>query len=108
MIISGGENIYCTEVENALSQHPAVLEAAVFGVPDDQWGERVHACVVRKPGTEPTADELVDHCRELIAGYKLPRGIDIRDEALPKSGAGKILKRDLREPFWAGREERVS
>jgi long-chain acyl-CoA synthetase len=108
MIISGGENVYSAEVENALSQHPAVLEAAVFGVPDERWGEHVHAVVVRAPGTTPDADELVSHCRNLLAGYKLPRSIDVRDEPLSKSGAGKVLKRELREPFWAGRSARVS
>jgi acyl-CoA synthetase (AMP-forming)/AMP-acid ligase II len=108
MIISGGENIYCTEVENAIYQHSAVLEAAVFGVPDEKWGERVHAVVVRRPETSPSEDELIEHCRELIAGYKLPRSIDLRDEPLPKSGAGKMLKRELREPYWEGQEKRVS
>jgi long-chain acyl-CoA synthetase len=108
MIVSGGENVYCTEVENALYQHPAVLETAVFGVPDEQWGERVHAAVVLKDGATAGEDELVAHCRELIAGYKLPRSIDFHDEPLPKSGAGKLLKRELREPYWAGQERRVS
>jgi long-chain acyl-CoA synthetase len=106
MIISGGENVYSLEVEAALVRHPAVSEAAVFGVPDDRWGEAVHAVVV--PREPVTADALLDHCRELIAGFKLPREIDLRDEPLPKSGAGKVLKTQLREPFWAGRERRVS
>jgi long-chain acyl-CoA synthetase len=108
MIISGGENIYCTEVENAVYQHAAVLECAVFGVPDEQWGERVHAAVVLKPDAAATQDELIAHCRELIAGYKLPRGVDFHDEPLPKSGAGKLLKRELRKPYWEGRERQVS
>ena len=81
---------------------------AVIGVPDEQWGERVHAAVVLKPGESATQDELVAHCRELIAGYKLPRSIDFHDEALPKSGAGKLLKRELREPYWEGQERRGS
>jgi long-chain acyl-CoA synthetase len=108
MIVSGGENVYCTEVENAIYQHPAVLECAVFGIPDEQWGERVHAAIVLKPDT--TADEpaIVEHCRPLIAGYKVPRSIDFHEEALPKSGAGKLLKRELREPYWEGQGRRVS
>jgi long-chain acyl-CoA synthetase len=107
MIITGGENVYSTEVEDALYFHPKVLEAAVFGVPDDKWGEAVRAVVVpRDPSV--TADELIAHCRERIAGYKVPREIDIRSDPLPKSGAGKVLKRELREPFWANRDERVS
>jgi len=110
MIISGGENVYTTEVEDAIYSHPAVLEAAVFGVPHDEWGEAVHAVVVLKPGLSAEPDSLIEHCRALIAGYKLPQSLDIRssDDPLPKSGAGKILKRDLREPFWEGRERQVS
>jgi long-chain acyl-CoA synthetase len=106
MIITGGENVYSLEVEAALLRHPAVAEAAVFGVPDARWGEAVHAVVV--PRAEITADALLDHCRDLIAGFKLPREIDLRNEPLPKSGPGKVLKTQLREPFWAGRERRVS
>ena len=106
MIVSGGENIYSVEVEQALYAHPAVLEAAVVGVPDDRWGEAVHAVVV--PRSQVSEEALLDHCRGLIAGFKLPREIDLREEPLPKSGPGKILKTQLREPFWAGRERRVS
>jgi long-chain acyl-CoA synthetase len=108
MIISGGENIYTTEVENALYAHPAVLEVAVFGIPDEAWGEAVHAEVVPKPGAGVTGDDLITHCRSLIGGYKLPRSINVRSEALPKSGAGKILKRDLRAPFWEGKNRAVN
>ena len=107
MIISGGENVYTTEVENAIYAHPTVLEAAAFGIPDDTWGELVHAEVVLKPGAEATGDELVAHCRTLIAGYKVPKSINVRADALPKSGAGKILKRDLRAPFWEGHDRAV-
>jgi len=107
MIISGGENIYCTEVENAVYRHAAVLECAVFGIPDERWGEAVHAVVVLKDGAHAEAAEIIDFCRPLIAGFKLPRSVEFVD-ALPKSGAGKILKKDLREPHWAGRERRVS
>jgi long-chain acyl-CoA synthetase len=105
MIVSGGENVYSAEVENALYSHPAVVEAAVFGVPDDRFGEAVHAVVQTR--TEVTADELVAHCRLTIAGYKVPRGVELRDEPLPKSGAGKILKRELRDAWWQGRETRI-
>ena len=108
MIISGGENVYSTEVENAIYQHPAVLECAVFGVPDERWGERVHAAIVLKPDTSASEDEIVAHCRALIAGYKLPRSIDFHDQPLPKSGAGKLLKRQLREPYWAQQSRQVS
>ncbi len=107
MIVSGGENVYSVEVENAISKHPAVLECAVFGVPDQQWGERVHAAVVLKPDTTATEQEIVAHCREQIAAYKLPRSIDFHTDPLPKSGAGKVLKRELRAPYWAGREKQV-
>jgi long-chain acyl-CoA synthetase len=106
MIVTGGENVYSSEVEEALFAHKAVLEAAVFGIPSARWGEAVHAIVVpREPVTET---ELVRHCRELIADYKVPKSIDIRTEPLPRSGAAKILKRDLREPFWRERKTRVS
>jgi long-chain acyl-CoA synthetase len=104
MIITGGENVYSTEVEDVLYRHPAVLEAAVFGIPDDRWGEAVHAVVVLRPGAVADADELIAACRAAIAGYKVPKRIDLRADALPKSGAGKILKRELRAPFWAGAE----
>lgn len=95
MIISGGENVYSVEVESALYSHPAVLEAAVIGVPDAKWGERVHAVVVLRNGLQVSETELMSHCREQIAGYKIPRSIEFRD-SLPKSGAGKTLKRELR------------
>jgi long-chain acyl-CoA synthetase len=106
MIVSGGENIYSTEVENALSSHPAVGEVAVFGVPDPHWGEAVYAVVVCQ--TDLTPDELIAHCRTRIAGFKVPRHIELRTDALPKSAAGKILKRDMREPHWAGQQTQVS
>jgi long-chain acyl-CoA synthetase len=106
MIVSGGENVYSTEVEDVLYRHPAVREAAVFGVPDPRWGEAVHAVVV--PRSPVTEEELIAHCREAIAGYKVPKRIELRDEPLPKSGAGKLLKRELRAPYWEGRESMVS
>jgi long-chain acyl-CoA synthetase len=106
MIVSGGENVYSTEVEDALASHPAVEEVAVFGVPDPRWGESVYAVVsVRQP---VTAEELIAHCRQRIAGFKVPRHVDLLSEPLPKSAAGKILKRELREPHWAGQHTQVS
>jgi long-chain acyl-CoA synthetase len=100
MIITGGENVYTSEVESALHEHPAVIEVAVFGIPDPRWGEVVHAEVVVAPDATVEADELVERCREHIAGFKVPRSINLRTEPLPKSGAGKILKRELRSQFW--------
>lgn len=108
MIISGGENVYSAEVENVLYTHPGVLEAAVIGVPDEKWGERVHAVVVPRPGAGPTAEELIAHCRAKLGGFKVPRGIDFQTEPLPKSGAGKILKRDIRAPYWKDRDRQVN
>ncbi len=107
MIISGGENIYSVEVESAIYQHPAVMEAAVIGIPNERWGEAVHAIVVLKPGQSAVERELIEHCHALIAGYKCPKSISFTSDALPKSGAGKILKRDLRAPFWAGSERQI-
>ena len=108
MIISGGENIYSAEVESAASTLDGVAEVAVIGIPDDTWGEAVHAIVVPRPGRDITAEAVIAHCRTLIAGYKCPRSVDIRAESLPLSGAGKVLKTALREPFWRGREKKVS
>lgn len=102
MIVSGGENVYSAEVENALAQHPAVLECAVIGVPDDRWGERVHAVLRFRPGNTATEEELTEHCNRLIANYKRPRSFEFRKEPLPLSGAGKILKVELRKPHWGG------
>ncbi len=109
MIVSGGENVYCTEVEEVLYQHPAVLEAAAFGVPDEKWGEAVWAVVVpRAEHSNVAPDEIIEFCKEYIAGYKVPKGIDVRQEPLPKSGPGKVLKRQLRAPFWEGVDRAVN
>jgi long-chain acyl-CoA synthetase len=108
MIVTGGENVYSTEVEQALAGHPAVAQVAVIGVPDETWGEAVLAVVVRKPEHEVTEAELIEHARGLIAGYKVPKQISFRDEPLPLSGAMKVLKRELRAPYWEGRERRVN
>ena len=107
MIISGGENVYSVEVESLLSTHPAVLEVAVIGVPDESWGEAVKAIVVLKDGAAASAEELIGFCRGKIAGYKLPKSVDFSKEQLPKTGPGKIAKRRLRDPFWAGRERKI-
>ena len=107
MIVTGGENVYSGEVEAVMYQHPAVREAAVFGIPDPQWGELVAACVARKPGKALSADELIAHCRRSLANYKVPRRVELSDTELPKSGTGKILKRILRERFWADQKRAV-
>jgi long-chain acyl-CoA synthetase len=107
MIISGGENVYSAEVENTLYQHPAVIECAVVGVPDDKWGERVHAIVRLHEGQSLSEEDLMAFCHTLIAGFKCPRSILFREEPLPLSGAGKILKRELRVPYWEGQEKQV-
>ncbi|MEO6396902.1 MAG: long-chain-fatty-acid--CoA ligase [Tepidiformaceae bacterium] len=108
MIISGGENIYCTEVENAIYEHPAVLEASVIGIPDAKWGEAVLAVVVPRAGATPTESDIIEHCRTLIAGYKCPKSVVFLQTPLPKSGAGKILKTELRKPYWEGAEKMVN
>jgi acyl-CoA synthetase (AMP-forming)/AMP-acid ligase II len=107
IIISGGENISSAEVENALYSHPSVLECAVIGIPDENWGEVPVALVVCKPGLKVTEAELIEHVRSDLAHFKSPKAIHFR-EGLPKGGTGKILKRQLREPFWQGKERRVN
>ncbi|MGE0733492.1 MAG: long-chain-fatty-acid--CoA ligase [Alphaproteobacteria bacterium] len=107
MIISGGENVYSVEVENVLSTHPAVLEVAVVGVPDEQWGEAVKAIVVLREGASATEADLIGFCRGRIGGYKLPKSVDFSTEPLPKTGPGKIAKRRLRDPYWAGRARKI-
>jgi acyl-CoA synthetase (AMP-forming)/AMP-acid ligase II len=106
MIISGGMNIYPAEIEAALEHHPDVLEAAVFGVPSDEWGESVHAVVVVRDGGSMTDDDVREFSRQHLAHYKVPKSVTFMDE-LPKTGSGKILKRELRAPFWAGRTSKV-
>ncbi|MDB5972308.1 MAG: AMP-dependent synthetase and ligase [Hydrocarboniphaga sp.] len=107
MIISGGENVYSCEVENALLRHREVATCAVIGIPHERWGEAVHAIVVRQPDAHVGEAELLAHCKELIAGYKCPRSIEFRSE-LPLSAAGKLLKYVLREPFWKDRQRRIA
>jgi len=106
MIVSGGENVYPAEVENALSSHPAVADVAVIGVPDERWGETVKAIVVLKPGAGATAEALMFYVRERLAHYKCPTSVDFA-AALPRNPSGKILKRELREPYWAGHTRRI-
>ena len=107
MIVTGGENVYSGEVEAVIYEHPAILEAAVFGIPDPVWGELVTACVVLKPGMALTADELIAHCRQTLANFKVPRRIEFSQSELPKSGSGKILKRILRERYWTHQKRAV-
>jgi acyl-CoA synthetase (AMP-forming)/AMP-acid ligase II len=102
MIVSGGENVYCTEVENVLYMNAKILEAAVFGVPDEKWGEAVNAAVVLKEGEKATEEEIISFCKEYQASYKAPKAIVFMDE-LPKTGSGKIYKKGLRDPYWKKR-----
>ena len=106
MIISGGVNIYPAEIEAALETHPDIIDVAVFGIPDGEWGEAVHAIVVVRPGQTLTKDQITAYAREHLAGYKVPRSLSYLTE-IPRTGSGKILKRDLRKPFWEGRKSRV-
>lgn len=106
MIISGGENIYSTQVEAAIQEHPAILEAAVFGVPDQEWGEAVKAAVVLKPGMQASAEEIIGTAAQHLASYQKPKSIDFVD-SLPKAPTGKILKRELRDPYWQERDKQV-
>ncbi len=108
MIISGGENVYSVEVENALGQHDCVATSAVIGIPSDEWGEAVHAIVILKPDMATTVEQLKAHCHTLIAGFKCPRSIEFRTEPFPLSGANKVLKTDLRKPFWEGHDRQIS
>ena len=106
MIISGAENIYPKEIEDIIATHPGVLEAAVFGIPDDMWGEVVCASVVPKQGASLDEKEIIEFCASRMAGFKKPKRVEFRDD-LPKNAAGKVTKNPLREPYWAGRAKRV-
>ncbi|MFT5446269.1 MAG: long-chain acyl-CoA synthetase [Gammaproteobacteria bacterium] len=107
MIITGGENVYCPEVEGVLMSHPAVLEAAVLGVPDDTWGEAIKALVLLRNEHDGTEDELRNWCRSRLAGYKIPKSIEIRND-LPRTPVGKVSKKDLRDPYWVGHTRKVN
>jgi acyl-CoA synthetase (AMP-forming)/AMP-acid ligase II len=106
MILTGGENVYSTEVEHALYAHPSVLEAAVYGVPDERFGEAVRAAVVLRPNERASAEDLVAFCRKRLAAYKCPRVVDFLDE-VPRTGSGKIQKRALRDAHWVGRSRPI-
>mgnify|MGYP003575277176 CR=1 FL=1 len=108
MIVSGGENVYSAEVENALARHPAVLECAVIGVPHEQWGEAVHAEIRLREGQEVDEETLVQHCLSLISGYKRPRSFYFRTDPLPLSAAGKVMKNEIRKPYWKGQNRRIA
>ncbi len=107
MIITGGENVYSVEVENAIADHPAVDQVAVIGIPHETWGEQVHAVVVRATGAAVTEAEIITHARASIAGYKVPKSVEFRDEPLPLSGAMKVLKRALRDPYWQDQDKQI-
>jgi acyl-CoA synthetase (AMP-forming)/AMP-acid ligase II len=107
MIISGGENVYPAEVESAIYGHPDIMEVAVVGVPDDKWGEAVKAFCAPKAGHQIDPDSVIAWARERIAGFKVPKTVEIV-EALPRNASGKILRKDLRAPFWEGRERQVN
>jgi long-chain acyl-CoA synthetase len=106
MIISGGVNIYPAEIEDVLHRHPGIEDAAVFGVPDDEWGERVHAAVQPRPGHTPDAEDIRAFARRHMADYKVPREVTFHPD-FPRDTAGKLLKRQLRDPYWAGRPRQV-
>ena len=108
MIVTGGENVYSIEVENAIASHPAVEQVAVIGVPSEVWGEAVHAIIVQREGVTVTEADIIAHAREWIAGYKVPKSVEFRTEPLPLSGAMKVLKRELRAPYWEGRDRSVN
>jgi long-chain acyl-CoA synthetase len=107
MVVSGGENIYSAEVETAIASHPAVAQSAVIGIPCKKWGETVHAVIILKPDCSVSGEEIISHCRQYIAGYKVPRSIEFRD-ALPLTSVGKVLKTELRKPFWENQSRGVA
>jgi acyl-CoA synthetase (AMP-forming)/AMP-acid ligase II len=108
MIISGGYNIWPMELENAIADHPAVMEVAVFGIPDARWGETPCAVVVPKPGGQVDEADVIQLCIDRLGSYKKPGKVVVRDEPLPKTPVGKIKRRDLREPYWAGHTRRIA
>jgi acyl-CoA synthetase (AMP-forming)/AMP-acid ligase II len=106
MIISGGENIYSPEIERVLAEHPAVMEVAIIGIPDERWGETVKAVVSLRPDAKASEDELIGWCRKSLAAFKCPKSVDIL-EMLPRNPTGKILKRELRRPYWEGHDRKI-
>ena len=107
MIVSGGENIYPIEVENVLTEHPAVKECAVIGIPHEVWGEAVHAVVIREAGASVDEAGLIGYCKQHLAGYKCPVSVSFRSEPMPLSSVNKVLKTELRKPFWEGRRSQL-
>ena len=107
MIVSGGENIYSTEVEAALFAHPDIIDAAVIGIPNEKYGEVVKACIVKKEGSDLTEEEVINFCKDRIASYKKPQSVDFIDE-VPRNASGKVLKKVLREPYWKDQDRQVS
>jgi long-chain acyl-CoA synthetase len=107
MIVTGGENVYSTEVENALATHPSVQDVAVIGIPSDAWGEAVHAVVVLKQDMRASGEELIEHAKRLLTSFKVPKSVEFHDGPLPLSGAFKPLKRELRRQYWDGHERQV-
>jgi acyl-CoA synthetase (AMP-forming)/AMP-acid ligase II len=107
MIVSGGENVYSAEVENAIGQHPAVVTSAVIGIPSEQWGESVHAIVILHPNVEVTAHALQQHGHLLIAGYKCPYSVEFTTVPFPLSGANKVFKTELCKPYWEGQDRNI-
>ena len=108
MIVTGGENVYSIEVEDAIATHPAVLEVAVIGVPSDTWGETVHAIVVLREGMKATGAQLIDHARHCLTSFKVPKSVEFHNGPLPLSGAFKPLKRELRRRYWDDCDRQVS
>jgi acyl-CoA synthetase (AMP-forming)/AMP-acid ligase II len=106
MIVTGGENVYPAEVENAILGCPGVADAAVIGIPDERWGEAVKAIVVPHPDGPPDPEAVIAWARQRIAGYKAPKSVDFVD-VLPRNASGKVLRRELRQPYWAGRSRNV-
>ena len=108
MIVTGGENVYSAEVENAVSSHKGVADVAVIGIPSDEWGEVVHAIVIPREGINVSEGDIISYCKEVIAGYKCPKSVEFRTEPFPLSGANKVLKTELRKPYWEGLERQVN
>lgn len=108
MIVTGGENVYSTEVENAVMDHPSVQQCIVIGIPDEKWGELVHAEIILHDNATTKENEITDHCRTLIANYKCPKSIKFRTEPFPISGAGKLLKREVRKTYWEGKDRAIN
>ena len=108
MIVSGGENVYPAEVESAIFGHESISDVAVIGIPDEKWGEAVHAIIRLKENTSIDEKEVMEHCHKNIAGFKCPKSVSFREDPMPVSGAGKILKTELRKPFWKDSDKQVN